>query len=648
MSHYLDRLFFPGSKIVFPILALFCLMIYYSWTPYAYDSQGQMIYWRGWYAIAIVSALLGSLWGYEIRLWDKKFIFQVICVFLLSFSMLECTIYRFGANSVPLISIEIIISCFCIYKGWYSRKQRFLALFWLLPLVLIFIYNLLHSIFCIIFTSIILLIIISMMTILRKKHFGLICGIIVFYGLCLWIYCPVNPLLLFKNIESVAVSSRSTSLITEKDDRYNIINGKSGKSLTDVSFDCWTEIRPYVGGFVGFTPRMAWAESCSTLKDLPGNMFPIMVSDSNVYVSSQIDIYKGLDKLSKSENQVDKLTSQIFFDYLKFFQTPDSATVTGLTKDYRALLRELTALSTDSVLLLGDDKVETTLRNLSRNMSLGMLNALSLDLISNKEYKTALKIYSFQFFFTFYAESFFQHINTNLNINVTREYGNTSHHFSKRITDSDLKQANSFEQWVNIFSMARAIAERYLSEQKYATAKNVTEILSAVNDSTKISSYNDIYNKQRTLDLQRQIKELYDLLSEYKTTPTLKQYITGLQNFLYNCIERNYIPDYNAFFLNRFNEITPMVPLNPKSVSAYNNLSQLYSLRFKQNVEDIEELRSQYNSFYSQLSQRADMQDQIQQKLNELGLEDSMTELLKEILYKQASATNKESHKESH
>lgn len=559
-NNWCNNLLFPGAEVLYPLLSIVCLFFFFY-----FFGKGEYIVqkeetpnWLNWYIFAVLGFIFCSLWGIAKKWWNRRLLAIGTMIISFSFYSLQKDLYHLSIDTIFLAALAIFISICCLIKLFKSNLIG--RVLWALPLFVIGTYYLFGNILltllsCI--TTLTILVIFDTNHKLKRIRVLATIGIIVFYVLTTLTYFPYNPLLSDRNIKSIGVSfqPRITSLVVEQDGKYEIVDGTSfnGSSPIDVKFDCWKKIEPYPYAFVGFkTDIYIDFENGSIshiLKDYSICLYPLIMSDSCVYFTSQIDLYRFLDNQKNSNNESNKLTSYIYQDFIELYQNNDSISLSTLKKHQVALQTELEKLTIDS--LAFDNKNvnnEKILKDFSRNLCLGMLNALCSDLVINNDINSALKVFSLQLFLNYHDEQIYNHINTKFNLNINAS--------SSLVSNKDLEREDRFDIWLKMVSMSIYLAKSYLIA---IGSRNQDETL------TKL---------QEMIDNSKP--------SAKKETPTIIQYASVVQKFLYQSILRDFLPDYNSFFINLFNEITPMLPTNPESTLAYEYLSKLYDIRFKQ------------------------------------------------------------------
>lgn len=173
--------------------------------------------------------------------------------------------------------------------------------------------------------------------------------------------------------------------------------------------------------------------------------------------------------------------------------------------------------------------------------------------------------------------------------------------------------------------MSIAFAKKYLYEIQ---AKKIASLdLSNLEEKTQTLSQT-IVDSDKIVAVKEEMDKIQSSIGDYSSTPMLNQYATIAQDFLYQCVLRNYLPDYNSFFINRFNDFTPMVPMNPKSVTAYNNMKELYSGRFDKGMKTTEELRK----LFDETKLNLDTLISFQKSMENLGLSPEVKNMLNKFL----------------
>lgn len=626
---------FPGSDVLYffiSILCLFFFFIFFGRGEEFVNLKDETPNWLGWYILAVLGYFFFSLVGVSKNWWSSRFLAISTLIILFSFISFQVVLYPFfqvysepGYQSmVGLVPWAIIISAFCFFKIFKSRaKYRFV---WIIPIFSIIIIYLVNNTAITMFSCIIALTIVGLLDTKfkckRTKYLVTFC-IIVFYVVSALTYFPCNPILSFLNIKSIVISNqpRVTSLITEQDGKYKIIDGSSlfGISPVQFEFDCCKSISPFPSAFVGFKTDSFKANEITSLDPIKSEIFPIVITDTCVYFTSQIGVYEILDDYKKSKDKTLSLTSIILNDFMRIYAQKDSASVKELKKHQSMLQDEYDKLTVDSTIFLNDNNKEKSLMEFSKVLSLGMLNALCCDLIFNNDINSAMNIFSFQFYQTFFNTKIYQGININFIIGINEIFYESSHSDSYHISDKDLKRDDTFEAWAKMLSQNIAFAKLYIFEIQN-TNRNSANLLDWVKNN-QVSKQN-IFN-------QKNIKVLKEIIERYDATPLLKRYVTIVQKFLYQCVLRNHLPDYNSFFINRFNEIMPLFAMDTESVSTYESMSELYAKRFNQDIEGFIELRHFWNMLNMEYVSAMVLQSSIDSRLRELGLSPSVIDFCK-------------------
>lgn len=627
-NNWFNNLFFPGAVILYPLLAIFCLFFFFFFFGSGEEFtvlNEKTPNWVSWYIFAILGFFFGAVWGIIKKWWTKRFLAIGTILLFLSFLSLQVRLYHLLKDTATFAIVSAIVSIYCVIK---FAKNKFIGkLTWVLPIILIGCHYIIRDIPITLLTSLIALIVISLTETNNKRDIKSVTtvGIVVFYLTSTLTYFPYNPLLSNNNIKAISISyhPRMTSLVVEEDSKFRIVDGisLSGESPIDAKFECWKNISPYNSSFVGFnTDKFNNSGRSNYISQLKSNLYPIVFSDSCVYFTSQVELYKFLEKQVTTKDKRNNLTAKIFFDYINLYNNPDSINLNTLKRHQFDLQSVLESASVDSLVFSKKQaNNEQILKDLSRNLSLGMLNAVCSDLVLNNDINSALNIFSFQFFLTFFNTPIYNHINTNFNIALQKTYGSRYHSSSYQITNKELIREDTFEPWVNMASMSIAIAELYVSEANDKSQKEVISRLLELSEKYK-PSLSNIYNRDITIEKKKEIEKILESLSNYSDVPTIKNYATAVQKFLYSCVLNDYLPDYNSFFLNRFNEITPMVPMNPESTTAYESFLRLYTNRFEQDIKGIISFQKAANELYSQLDQTILLQDSINNRFSSLKL----------------------------
>lgn len=627
---------FPGAQIFYLILAFVCIFFYFGSYYIDTASYANLVFSDLviWYIFAILGFIFFGIWGMIKGWWNGKFVIIGALILLNSFLSFQTHLYTY----IPFLnyilwSFRIGIVIYCVVMVIIKMKSGKSSLLWLFPVVVIGLTYLTYGKLMIMeMISLLAFIILALVETLHKTKMlrSLIpIGVAIFYlGISLFYYI-FNPLLMFQDIKNVSMSvpSRVTSLVVEKDGKYVIENGMTGLSPIDNEFECWIkEITPlrasthYPGAFVGFKSDKFKDNECASLDNVRAGtrLFPIILTDSCVYFTSQVDTYKSMANYKTSNNKISKMTALIYKDFIDLYQKNESANYEKLKSHQKILQEEYLRLTTDShiiyegvdIIFKGVDNNEEFLRELSRNISLGMFNALCSDLVINNDINTALTIFSHQFYLTFVDLPIFKILNTNYNI----QYGNT---YIKGSSIS-LSRKDTFEPWVNIFSMVTSFAWEYCSgfylnkDFILETARNAGHVIGG-----------KVIDKEAIQALIKDFEIIKYKMGDYSFTPTLKHYAVNLQSFMYQAISNNkFMPDYESYFLNRFNQITPLVPTYKKSQELYKKTLNLYTNRINKDIKEVRQIQLQMDTIENLLNmlitQRGILEAEIMEALKSL------------------------------
>lgn len=643
-----DKTFlFKGSEILYPLLAIFCLFFYFAFFGQGMEFQklnSETPNWPFWFILACISFGLINIWCYQKKYISKRSIVINTSIFSLSFFMIEYNLYHI---LFPLIYAEILISFYCACKLFKTPKKIKQNIIWLSPICYIGLYLLYPTMNEVIISTLIFL---GLITFYECKHnksirIILVFSIIITYIITELAYCPYNPLLFIKNIQSINMSfnPRGTSLVTKDGNKYAFVNGWSlnGEKLINAEFDTISSISPFITQFGGL--KVSNKHDIQLFQQIPSELFPIIVRDNIVYFSSQKSVYDVLKDSVLSEDTVASITAKMFFDYVDLCCNNDSIQFDLILKDSHNLQNHiLKSLDTNRIKREFQTGAEKTLRDVSKEMSLGMLNALSMDLLLCGDYTSAIKIFSYQFFLTFYDTDIYKQINTNFNINLSKTFGSIAKISQFQLKDADLKMANTFEPWTQIYSMSVTFAEILLVHNYKAIQEETIEQLKEL--LVNKQSINP-FDTTTTIKLKQDLDKIFQEMSEYKNTPNLVQYTSSIQSFLYSCVLSNVYPDYNSYFLNRFNEVSPMVPLNPLSESAYNEFRNLYNSRFDEDIKQVKEIATLLYQLDELIDTSLSIQYQIAESLNGLKIDEKSKSIIKDALIKNTKTKINLSHK---
>lgn len=644
---FYEKLQFQGNSILFSLLSIvfFAIYILYFGSGYQFQELGnECPNWLCWYIFAIAGGVFIGFAAVTKNKCPLDFVWINSIIVFLAFYNLQVYLYKLSQDEINLFLFDVsfgVISLALILKRIKKFKRNWP---WVTPIIFIILTLFYSNPLYITILSCGLLIVNSVCSIETSKPHTrviVILSLTAIYWGCVFIYCPYNPLLAAKNIKlaSITYNPRRCSVVVEEDNMFMVVNGITMEKVTDVHFTEFNHIEPFPTAFVGFR-KFNLSDSVISTNTYPkSTLYPLLTTDSCVYFSSDIPVFKSIEKYKLSSNSIYSRTSLAFYDYAHLYEQRDSVAKQRLIKTLSSLQSIIDKECTDTTVFINrEEKTEVSLRKLSRNMSIGMLNALSLDLIQNGYIDEAFNIFSYQFFFTFFDDAdFYKNITVTFTI-TNKQYGRSSHEAYYTLTNKDLEQPDRFEHWVHISSMCNAFAESYNTDAKTKSLSYIWKILTGISEMSTLSSAS-VFDQNLTIEKRKLRDEFYEILSGYKYSQHIKEYSTKLQSFLYECIIKDYLNDYNSYFLNRFNEITLLVPLNPESLEYYRKLKSIYVDKFDMDIKDILEIQNAYNELTSQLYQIQDKQSKANAALDKLGFKDNS--LLKELLFNLAKEQTK-------
>lgn len=608
----IDSLLFKGSETIFPWISLILLFFYIRFSiPGIWSLHSDF-----WYLAGVGSFFFFALWGYQKKNWTKRFVVIGTILVLLSFILLPSKY-----NTQWLID-PIFIGYFFAGIGliFYANcRAKRLAWPWILPLIQILGYHLTHSSAWVILASTVMIILLAARELLCGNILRIlyISALAVFYMIITWIHDPCNPIL--KNIQysEWKEGSFGTSLILEKEGKYIVVDGTSwGKNALDKSFDCWRTIKNEKGkvlkGLVGFKDKEEWGRMTPFVKEhLSSLLFPMSVTDSCVYFSANTGTVKQIKNIKG--DRVDSLTAQTYFAFLDFFDRADSASKVRLQVNYELLHKELLVRSTDSTAFSQNNgKPEKLLQDYTRNLSLGLLNALSLDLINNRDYKSAFNFFTIQFLCTLYETPVFERAPATISSNSEVMIDGVVHKstvFSFPI--SDLNGKDTFEPWTKVFEMNCIWALGYREDHK-------NKGRDLMKGSTAVLEKMDVLDTLSSQIIQSQMEEALNLLNGSKYTRNLHDFANAQQAFLHDCIYRNYLTDYQSFFINRYDWINLLFPYSWETIQAYEGLMKFFDTRFENNIMEFKALLSLMDTFNKQMAEMVLLQKETLRKREDL------------------------------
>lgn len=639
-TNWLNTLLFPGSCSLYLFLSFLCLFFYFFFFGRGvqyYSLNGKEPNWEGWFIFAIYGYVFLFLSGISKNWWNYRFLIVGTIIISVIFFSLQIDLHHSIRNKILGICCSAMFSSYLLCEFFKSKEKG--KILWILPIIEIAISCLTDNIQLLILVSIAILFV---LVIVDTNFDGLLIRIVIALGLSIFYivsvlnYYPYYPMLSFLNIQSYGVSyqPRIASLVVDENGKYVIVNGSSLKGNRPIpyKFDNWKYYSKYDEAFVGFKRDRFKQFECKPIPiDIRSNLYPVIVGDSCIYFTSQVNNYKILNNYKESNNKIYSLTSLILYDFIECYQNYNEHSLDKLKKHQLLLQEEFNTITVDSLQFATDDNSEKKLKEFSQRLSLGILNALCCDLISNNDLNSAINVFSYQFCLTFFDTLLYAHKNINFNVIINRIYDKYSHSISFLISDKDLKRDDTFEPWVKMSSMGIAFAEYYLSEFNEKKMSNKLPVLrNILNDFDKSSV--GIFDKNKTIALKKQINIIQTGLSDYDYTPALEKFVTIVQNFLFHCVMMNYLPDYNSYFLNRFNEITPMLPMSPKIVETFNKMSTFYSDKFNQDIKNAIDIRKSFDMANTRFIEAIELQDSIEREYKKLNLSPRLDSIIKEYL----------------
>lgn len=632
---YFDKIFrLKGANILYPVIAIFCWFFYFAYFGQGMEFQkldSETPNWPFWFILSCISFGLINIWCYQNNFITKRLVAINSFVYTLSFFMIEYKLYHI----LPaLVYMEVIICFFCVFKAFRTPLNIKRNWLWLYPIVFIAIYHISPTIIEVIISTVVSLAFLTFYeaTGIRSRKYLLSLSAIGVYVITIFVYCPYNPILSYKNIQSINVSynPKGTSLIIKDNEKYAFINGLSlcGDKLINVEFDTIAQINPYLSLFGGF--KIENACNFKAFEQIPSELSPIIIRGNFAYFSSQKSVYDVLTKCINSKAGIKSITAKLYYNYINLCARNDSINQDIILKNSQELQDSiLKSLNIKNLRGGSQDGAEVTLRQISKKLSLGMLNALSMDLLTDGDYLSALKIFSYQFFLTFYDTDIYKQITTNFNVELNKSYGTEQSLKNFRIKDSDLKAVDTFEPWTQVFSMSVTFAEALLIEN-YNSKQ--TETISKLKSIIENRESHSVFDIQSTVQFKEDLNDIFNSLSNYGGSPNLTYFTSQIQHFFYNCVFSDVYPDYNSFFLNRFNEVSPMIPLNPMSEESYGKFKELYNSRFDKYIKEVKEMAS----LFGQLQDTADSTITRQKELNRifqsLNLDNDIKQMIERAL----------------
>jgi hypothetical protein len=575
---------FPGAVILYPLLALVCLFFYFVFWGRGIDSTLH-VGWISWWCIAVLVYIFGSLYALAKSICSKRLLVVGGLLIFFAFFVLQTTIFHIAADKDKLVIVYILVVCVTaiLMDTIYKR------ILWCLPFMVIIVYYVADNLIFTIFATMISLIILASVdirTTSKSTKVLLTIGISVFYLTTTYVYFPLNPLLLSLDIKEYCISRQpnQVSLIVNENGKYSIIDGSSfyGERPLDAKFDCYEQIAQYPWTFVGFRNKQFKKYESVVLKQIQQiKLYPIIVSDSCSYFTSSMGVYNLINHETK--DSCIRLTAEVYKDFIEIYNNPKTNR-TKIASHQAELQANYISLTTNSVKIRNDSTInqEKILKDLSQNMALGMLNALCSDLIYNNDINSALRIFAFQFYLTYFDAPIYHNINTTINYNFKIDSCTV---VSGKIIDKELHQKDTFEPWTKVVTMSTAMARSYAMERRSCLLHSLKQ---------------SVAKRTESSDLTDLLQAYLDRQSIFDTNPYTKnisQFAITLQEFLYQYILHDDMPDYSSFFLNRFNDLSQIEPFHDQSISMYDEISKFYQKKFDDSRKEIDSL---YTSIQTQ------------------------------------------------
>ena len=620
------RLFyFRGSHIMYPLLSLFLLFFYYDYFGNGYvieQFSGEISYWPYWNLIGVFAFFLLSVWLNQKGAVSRRFVgINSIIIFI---SLLIYATNFLGPQAF-LIFMQIFWGVICIFKIIQRPFNLKSSWIWSLPLLYIGLYYIFKTNAWIVIWTMVLTGLTAYLESKWNHVFRIIIAIctIIFSLLLALGSFSYNPFLSFKNVKQACrlYINKNTSLILEKDNKFELIDGWAWneKKLINISFDTIRDISPYYNKFLGIS--ILDPNDSKMYDDINFLFLPIVVEKNMAYYSCDKNIYDVLQSSLASE--VDSMnlkrhTAQIFYDYLDLISKNDSTSINKITTDYSILQKLINKNIENIKKRVPDIKKETRLRDFSKNLASGMLNALSSDLILNGDYDAALKMFSLQFFINFLDSKIYDRVSTTINAEIDLKYGSLQEVYGSQLTDKGLRSPNSYIEWSQMFTTTSYLAEKFILEQYSKSSGTAVQKLREISENMSEMGITAYLGSEKIKDQKEQLEEVSKLLSSYATTPHLLNYVTMIQQVLYDCITNNDYKEYNSYFLNRFNDVSIMVPMNPLSLSAYDDFNKYYNLMFENEIKEIKKMRSLFDELNKVMDHNNSLGQMIQEKIKEL------------------------------
>lgn len=420
--------------IVLSIVALILYVFLFGAEEVLYDElEEKDPQWVCWWIFAVGAFCFGGIAGYYRMLWSRDFVVVGASIMAMSFFRFQNEFYLSEPEKmISMFGVIIIV----VGLSYFGRKPFNETWIGLLPVILGILYIFVGHTYVVVCVAGISLVLLSVVSYKRASVAGrwvFAVGVVVFYLGVTFVYVPLNPFLLSENVEAIIMNRyqryNNSTLVVRDNSKYHIIDGLTGDSVVHAEFELYENPVLDCPG-VGY--KLDFTNTYSGLYDPIGSKitsFPVMTKDSCVYFITDIPVYKKLETIcsavpadtAQAILKIKHHTAKLFYDYIAMFQNKDSVAYEKLSKRHKSLYDTILAAVTDTRLLNDIDvRIDERLRIYTRYLTLGLLNAVSMDMLKNSDYANLASVFSQQFYMTFFDdEVIYRRVNVNNNFNVS-------------------------------------------------------------------------------------------------------------------------------------------------------------------------------------------------------------------------------------
>lgn len=588
--------------IVLSIVALILYVFLFGAEEVLFDElEEKDPQWVCWWIFAVGAFCFGSIAGYYRKLWSRDFVVVGASIMAMSFFRFQ---YNFCSEPEMMIFIFCvnIITVGLIYLGRKPFKETWIGL---LPVFLGILYIFVSQGYVVICAAVISLVLLSVVSYKRASVVGkwvFAVGVVVFYLGVTFVYVPLNPFLMSGNVEDVKINPyqryNNSRLVVRDNSKYHIIDGLTGDSVVHAEFELYENL--VIGDRSGVGFKLDFTNTYSEFYDMIGSKitsFPVMIKDSCVYFTTDISVYKELETICSAAPadtaqailKIKHHTAKLFYDYIAMFQNKDSVAYEKLSKRHKSLYDTILAAVTDARLLNDIDvRIDERLRIYTQYLTLGMLNAVSMDMLKNRDYANLASVFSQQFYMTFFDdEVIYRRVNTTANFTVDIDTVKKTY----IVTDKDLKEDYEYEKMKDAFNAYSSFALKYIG----LNADFVKELIMGMEGAT-VNYFKDeeAWNKYM-LTFNRAL----EIRKEYLMTKNIYNYCDTLLRHWVVCIKDEHASDLNSFYLNRWAEVS-LIILNSNIKSHADSILAHYKTKLNAPVDSVANAIEQIKSETSQ------------------------------------------------